>query len=537
MTQAALTTMSPDQQGAASVLPAAAIPRTAYAPVHRYGLGDLLHEQARSRPDMVAVIDGSHRFTYRQFDERVNRLATVLRGFGVEKGDRILWLGQNSFRVMEVLLASARIGAIICPANWRSSVDEVVRTLDDLQPKVVFWQEAEIGEVNRKARFDWPVASTWIQHDGDEHDAYETLIATAPCCEEYDAVEPDTPLLAIYTAAFSGRPGAALLSHESLMITGMLAMTSQQIDEQSGYLVSGPMFHVGVLMGTLATFISGGRCAFVARVDAVELLEMIDRERLTHAYIAQPTIVQMREANADGRYDVSSLFATPDMADWKLAMVMPVTAPFHRNPGCYGQTEVGGTVVLACLGGTAAGRAAPFIQVRIADDAGNELPPGETGEILARGPLVMCGYWNRPEENARRVINGWHRTNDLGKRLPDGSIAFVGPKVAMIKTGVENVYPAEVESCLRAHEAVADVCVIGVPDPKWDQNVKAVVVLKAGSTASADDLISHCRERMASYKKPKIVAFVETLPKGASGFTDRDAVNAAHGGGGYPSVG
>jgi long-chain acyl-CoA synthetase len=148
-----------------------------YASVHAYGLGDLLHEQARSRPQSVAVIDGSHRFTFPELDARVNRLATVLRERGVGKGDRVLWLGQNSFRVMEVLLASARVGAIFCPANWRWSPDEIRFALEDFDPRVVFWQEAEIGEANRAARAGWKPDCNWICHDGcsDEPVSYTHL--------------------------------------------------------------------------------------------------------------------------------------------------------------------------------------------------------------------------------------------------------------------------------------------------------------------------------------------------------------------------
>ena len=350
-------------------------------------------------------------------------------------------------------------------------------------------------------------------------------------------VEVSKPLLAIYTAAFSGEPNAALLSHESLMVTAMLAQQGQKIDENSGYLVSGPMFHVGVLMGALGTFLAGGRCAFVARVDAEELLGMIEAERLTHAYIPQPTILQMREVMKTRAHDVSSLFRTADMADWRTPMVMPADAPLMKRMGGYGQTEIGGLTVMTWLGGTGAGRAAPFLQLKIADDDGNELPDGETGEILARGPLVMCGYWRRPEENARRVVKGWHRTNDLGKRLPDGSIAFVGPKMSMIKSGLENIYPAEIEACLRQHEGIADVCVIGVPDPVWQQNVKAVIVRKPGTDHPDAAFVEHCRERLASYKKPKLFAFVDSLPRTSIGTIDRAAVDAAHGGGNYPKVG
>lgn len=508
-----------------------------YAAVHAYGWGDLLHEQARSRPHMPAVIDGDHHYSYAQLDERVNRLAGVLRSRGVTKGDRILWLGQNSFRVMEVLLASARVGAIFCPANWRWSAGEIAFALEDFDPQVVFWQDAEIGAANRDARQGWKPDGNWICHDGCEgEDSYEALLAASDPEADFDPVEPSTPLLGIYTAGFSGRPAAALLSHESLMIIAWLAMAGQAIDEDSGYLVSGPMFHLGVLMGTLGTFLAGGRNAFVARVDATELLENIERHWLTHAFVPQPTVEQMREINRDGRYDVSTIWSDSQMSDYRMPMVMPPHAPAMHKPGGYGQTEIGGLTALAWMGGSGAGRPAPFIQFRIADDAGNELPADQIGEILARGPVVMCGYWNRPEENARRVVNGWHRTHDLGKRLSDGSIVFVGPKTTMIKTGVENVYPAEVENCLKTHEGVADAAVIGVPDPVWDQNIKAIIVRKPGHDHPPEAFIAHVKERLAGYKKPKIVVFAESLPRGPDFQIDRAELDRLYGGGGYPSA-
>jgi long-chain acyl-CoA synthetase len=510
-----------------------------YATVHAYGLGDLLHEQARSRPAMPAVIDGDHCYSFAEFDVRVNRLASVLRAKGVVKGDRVLWLGQNSFRVLEALLACARVGAIFCPANWRWSVDEIAFALEDFDPRVVFWQDAEVGGSMRSARAGWSSPNgNWICHDGCAgEDEYEALVAAADPAADFAPVETATPLLAIYTAGFSGRPGAALLSHESLLIIAWLAMMGQAITEDSGYLVSGPMFHLGVLMGTLGTFLAGGRNAFVARVDAVELLQNIARHRLTHAFVPAPTIAQMRIANADGQYDVSSIWDDPQMSGYRMPMVMPANAPAVRKLGGYGQTEIGGLASVLWMGGTGAGRPVPFIQFKIADDKGAELPPGETGEILARGPIVMCGYWNRAEENARRVVDGWHRTHDLGRRAPDGSLIFVGPKTTMIKTGIENVYPAEVEACLKSHEGVADVCIIGVPDPTWDQNIKAIIVRKPGSEHPAESFIAHCRDRLASYKKPKIVEFATALPRTPEGAIDRAAVDRAYGGGGYPKVG
>jgi acyl-CoA synthetase (AMP-forming)/AMP-acid ligase II len=297
------------------------------------------------------------------------------------------------------------------------------------------------------------------------------------------------------------------------------------------------MFHLGVLMGPLGTFLAGGRNAFVARVDAIELPENIQTHKLTHAFIAQPTIVQMREADKDGTYDVPSIWADPQMSDYFVPMVMPKTAPALKKMGGYGQTEIGGLTSVLWMGGSGAGRAVPFIQFKIANDAGEEVPNGEAGEIMARGPIVMCGYWNRAEENARRVINGWHKTHDLGRRLSDGSLQFIGPKTTMIKTGVENVYPAEVEACLKQHPDVADVCIIGVPDPTWEQNVKAIIVTKPDAAFTAQDYIDHCKDRLASYKMPKIVVFADALIKDAAGALDRKAMDDAYGGGGYPKAG
>jgi long-chain acyl-CoA synthetase len=506
-----------------------------YPGVRLHSWADLLREQARSRPQQVALVDGSSRHTYAELHHRVNRLTDALRRRGVGVGGRLLWMGQNSARIMELLAAAARLGAILCPANWRMTADETARTLQDFDPDFVFWQDAEVGATVREARAAAPGRAQWVQHDG--VDDYAALLAEGADVDDEARIDPELPLLAVYTAAFSGAPLAALLSHTALLLQGLMNMQGQAVTEDSSYMVSGPMFHIGVMMGTLATVVAGGRCVFVSRPDARTLLELIAAERVTHGYLVQPTVGQMAELNKDGAYDISSLFAKPDLSDWRMPLLMPSSAPMMKHLGGYGQTEITGMSVLLWLGGSGAGRPAPFIQVKIVDDAGHELPTGSAGEIAVRGPLVMCGYHGQAAENARRTRDGWHRTNDLGMRRPDGSIAFVGPKTTMIKSGLENIYPAEVEGCLRGHPGVADVCVIGVPDPTWQQNVKAVVVRRAGVEVSAEILIQHCRERIASYKKPKLVEFVEALPRNGAGQLDRAAVDAAHGGGNYPRVG
>lgn len=508
-----------------------------YTIIQQHSYADVLREHRRSRPHMIAAIDGGQSFTFTELDQRVNRLVCALRGRGIGQGDRLLWLGQNSFKVLELLLAAAKIGAVLCPANWRMSVNEIRRTVDDFDPRVIFWQEVETGEVHRRSRLGWEDGRLWIQHDGEEIDCFNQLI------DDGDDVDPDivipsgAPLLAIYTSAFTGRPGAAMLSHTSLLLQALINARGQAVDEHTRYLVSGPMFHVGVLMGGLATFVCGGTSIFVARPDAAEMTRLIAQHKVTHAFIPQPLIAKMSETAIAENLDVTSLFATPQMTDWEHPLVLPLEAPSRRNRKTYGQTEVSGTIIAGWLGGEGAGRPNAVTQVKLIDLQGNEVPQGDTGEIAVRGPMVMNGYYNRVEENARRSSTGWHRTNDLGRRLPDGSIVFVGPKTTMIKTGIENVYPSEVEACIRQIDGVADVCIIGVPDLTWDQNVKAIVVLKDGAQVSEAQIIDHCRDNIASYKKPKIVTFVDSLPRDAGGQVDRDAVDAMHGGGGYPRIG
>jgi long-chain acyl-CoA synthetase len=504
------------------------------SPVHGLTLGDVLREHRRSRPQAAAAVDGDVRLTYAELDARVNRLANALRDAGVGSGDRILWLGQNSFRLVECLLAAAKLGAYFCAANWRQSAEEMAFVLDDLTPAVVVHQAAEIGETVSAARSQstGAGAARWIQHDNGE---YEAFVASGSPDDPDRPVDDGEAVLLMYTAAFSGRPNAAMLSHTALIGQALMIGRLAEIDSTYVYLNCGPLFHIATFFSTLATFLHGGTNVFTPRVDAEELCRLIETEQCTGAFLMAPTTKQIRELNANGKYNLKSLRAYPGARDWN-EMITPDSSPWARYPGGYGQTEVVGMLTFAALGTGATGmhgRTSPLMQLRIVDPDDNELPAGEVGEICARGPLVMNGYWNRPDETAHRFRNGWHHTHDLGRREDDGSLTFIGPATRMIKSAAENIYPAEVEGCLKQHPAVADAAVIGVPDPTWLQSVKAVVVLRDGETATADEIIAFCRERIASYKKPKSVEFVDALPR--AGFAvDYDALDERFGGGGYP---
>ncbi len=511
--------------------------------------GDLVSEHRRSRPARVAVVDGDVRLTYVQLDDRVNQLANGLLAAGVAPGDRLAWIGQNSFRLLELLLAGAKIGAIVCPVNWRSSEAELVFILGDLDPAIVVWQEQELGHTALAARGAAAAAgvatrAVWLQHDGDAsagsaEGSYESLVAASSADEPDIEVHGDDPLLAMYTAAFAGTPNAALLSHSALIVQNLVIGRVQDITDETVFLNSGPLFHIATFMSTNATLHHGGTNVFVRRVDPEEMCQVIEAERITHAVIMGPTLGAIIERNASGVHDLTSLWPTGDPNDNRSTIVTPDSAPWRHRPGGYGQTEVIGLATFLALGSASdgkAGRASPAVIVRVLNDDGREVGPGEVGEIVVRGPAVMNGYFGRDELNAERSRGGWHHTNDLGRREADGSLSFIGPRTALIKSAAENIYPAEVEACIASHPAVREVCVIGVPDAKWTQRVKAVIVVRDEMTVTDDELIEHCRARLASYKKPSIIERTTALPRTQVGFIDRQAVDAGFGGGGYPGL-
>lgn len=499
-------------------------------------LADICQENGRRFPAKVAVIDGTVRLTWPEFNDRVNRAAHLLADHGVSRGDRVLWLAQSSHRFLELMLACARLGAMICPTNWRQSAEELAFVIDDFDPAVVIWQHEEIGERVTAARESVATSARWIQHDSDEAEGYEAKLAdfgteALPCM-----ADPDDPLLVIYTAALVDRPSGSMLSHRNLIAMSSVTGRTTGTDHNSVFINSGPLFHIGNFQfDSMPVFLAGGTNIYVRRVQEEELLRLIAEEHATSAFLMPPTIMKIKELNGTAQRDISSLRAGPFAPVWGDALP-PDPTPWGSSGGGFGQTEVTGLAVMNAFGGRGegnAGRPSPFCQVRIVDGDGAEVPDGTAGEITIRGDTVHVGYWNRPEINRTRMRQGWWHTTDLGRRESDGTIHFLGTMTRMIKSAAENIYPPEVEACLRAHPAVKDAAIIGVPDLKFTQAVKAVVVLNDGHSATADEIIEHCRLKIASYKKPKTVEFVAALPTDG-GKTDYEALDKMFGGGNYP---
>jgi len=499
-------------------------------------LADALRQHARFRPDELAVVCGHDRLGYRDLADRVDCLVSVLQDHGVEPGARVLWHGHNCHRVLECLIACARLGAIFSPLNWRWGADELDWVIDDASPRVVVWQHHELDDVSRPSRTRvGDGGPAWIRHDGGDAGDYEALLRAARPHSGPDGSRSDRPALMFHTAAFGGRPNGALLTEPGLIQQAALMGLLEELSPAYTYLNCGPLFHIATVVMTLATLLFGGTNVFTPKVDAERLCALIEQEACNGGYVLGPTADEIVARNRDGRHDLSSLRVRTGNAAFD-AMTSPETTRWSARPGGYGQTEAGGLLTYRALGPPPQGShgwPSPFAHLRIVDPEGGDLGPAEVGEIVARSPSVMVGYWNRPELSAERQADGWHHTRDLGRIEPDGSLTFIGPMQRIVKSASENIYPAEVEACLASHPAVAAVAVIGIPDPVWTQSVKAIVVLADGLEVSDAELVEHCRAHLASYKKPRVVVFVDELPR-SQGRVDYERLDAEHGGGGYP---
>lgn len=494
-----------------------------------FTLADLVREHARTHVGRTSLVCGETRLTFDALDARVNRAASMLVANGARRGSRVLWLGQNCHRVAELLFACAKLGAVLVPANWRGSAEEIRFVIEDAAPRVVLWQEEEIGDRVAQARTRAGGDPSWIPHDAAGEDSYEGLLAAAGPGEPAGDGGEDDPVVQMYTAAFEGRPRAALLTNRNLVTTNLHLAIAHRLAWDDVNLVSVPLYHILGLSTMLASFHAGAANVMLRRVEPEEMCRVIATERVTRAVILGPTIGKMVEIAERGRYDLSSLRTRPDSGGTYADRWRALTSPTSLPQAGYGQTEAGGLATFDALGPPGAGshgRPGPTTVLRILDEDGNEVPDGETGEIAVRGPQVMAGY-GRPGEG---LHEGWRRTGDVGLREPDGTLSFLGSKTELIKTGAENVYPAEVEAALARHPAVRESCVFGVPDPEWREAVKAVVVpLDRAGAVSAEELLEFCKQHIASYKKPRSIEFASELPRTASGTVDREAVKRLFG--------
>jgi long-chain acyl-CoA synthetase len=499
-----------------------------------------LRRAARLYPDRPAVVDGDTRLTWREVDARTRRLAAGLRGLGMRTGDRVAVLALNSFRYLELYYGIPRMGGIIVPLNHRFAPAELAYTLNDSGAVALVVDEALA-----------PVAATILPElqsmrhlifAGDEAapaglHGYEDLLERPGGPVGEDA-EPDPGDVAgiFYTGGTTGEAKGVMLTHANLHANALHYLIHLGIRAEDNYLHVPPMFHLADGPTSFCVTMVGGCHTILPRFDPLALLETIQRERATHCLLVPTMVNALIQVPTIGAYDLSSwklliYAASPIAPDVLRAAMRLLPCDFLQG---YGMTEA--APCLTCLsvddhraivraepGSPVARRVASCgrpmvgVDVRVVDAAGEEVAPGEIGEIVARGPNVMKGYWNKAEETAYGLRGGWLHTGDLATVDAEGYIYIVDRLKDMIVSGGENVYSTEVEAALYAHPAVLEAAVIGVPDQSWGERVHAVVVLKPDRLATADEIVAVCRDRIAGYKVPRSVEFADALPKSGAG--------------------
>ncbi len=482
----------------------------------------------------TAVVYEDNRFTYRELNERVNRLANSLGSLGVKKGDRVALLSPNRHQMIEASYACFKQGFIKVPLNARLSTGELVHMLNNSETSVLILGEEFVEDIEA-ARPEIQTVKHYISMSKTPQSMldYESLVSEGAPSEPDAEIEPNDIASLNYTSGTSGMLKAAMLSHRNRICQAkkLMLVPRNDVDRDSVMCHVGPVTHASSTM-ILPIIWRGGCNILLKGFDVEVLLETIEKEKVTHLLLV-PTMINLMLAHKRLKeYDLGSIrtiiYTASPMPVERIKEAVDVFGPVLIQ--LYGLTETAATISYLSkddhlLDGdpkklkrlASAGIAHIESEVRIVNEAGEDEGPGEVGEIIERGDDTMLGYWKDPELTARTLRNGWVHTKDMGKMDEDGYIYIVDRKFDMIISGGFNIYPAEVENTLYEHPAVFEASVIGVPDDLWGESVKAVVVLKEDMTATGDELIAHCKERLASYKKPKSVDFVKELPKNPYG--------------------
>lgn len=504
------------------------------AQVRSASLGDLLHRSTARVPDRTAIVYGDLRQTYAQLDDTVNRTANALAARGVRKGDRIALLSHNNHAYVVLYFALARIGAVSVPINFMLTAGEVgyvlehsgstglvvedallpvaEQALEDAPLRGTVAIRGVIPDNGRPAPAGWESAEDWMAYDD-------------PSAPDVFVHEDDLAQL-IYTSGTESRPKGAMLSARSLTAQYVTCAVDGEMSGDDIEVHALPLFHCAQLHCFLTPGIYLGATNIVLPgADPATILRTVEAERATKLF-CPPTVWISLLCHPDfDQRDLSSL-----RKGYYGASIMPVEVLKEigeRLPGVrlfnfYGQTEMSPVATILkpedqVRKAGSAGRPGLNVETLVVDEENQPVPPGQVGEIVHRSPHAMLGYWNDPERTDAAFADGWFHSGDLGVMDSEGYLTVVDRKKDMIKSGGENVASREVEEVLYQHPAVAETAVFGLSHPEWIEAVTAAVVLREGATATAEELVAHCREHLAGFKCPKHIEFVRDLPKNASG--------------------
>jgi acyl-CoA synthetase (AMP-forming)/AMP-acid ligase II len=501
-------------------------------------VGDMLKRDAKLFSRKLAVIDGDKQFTYAELNNRANRLANALRHLGLKKGDRVAFMGNNCHQFVEYYFGLAKVGLVTVPVNARFSSDEAAYVVNHSESAALIFTE-EIEATARKMNPAVP-GVRWLISTGGGRDgvlSYEEILERASCEEPDGKVEPGDVGMIMYTSGATGLPKGVITTYRNIMANTLTMVLELHITHEEVSLLVMPMYHNGGFWPTMTIVHRGATNVLMPRFDPDAVMKRIEEDKVTLLNLVPTMLLRIVSHPTLSEYKLDSLrlimYAGAPIPLEQLKKAMRILGPqrFYNSLGC---TEASGNLLSFptsdhALEGPLAGKLGSVgkdawgVEVTIVDVDGEELPVGKIGEIVARGDNITLGYLKMPEETSLVYKNGWLHTGDMGYRDDDGYVFVVDRKKDIIISGGENVASREVEDTLHQHPAVREASVIGVPHEEWGEAVKAVVVLDpaAKGTVGESDLIEFCRKRLAGYKKPRSIDFVEELPKNAAGKIDK----------------
>ncbi|MGY0065004.1 acyl-CoA synthetase [Streptomyces sp. LZ34] len=494
------------------------------------GLGSWPVRRARKTPHRTALVHQDRTISYAELYERTTRLAHALRTAGIRRGDRIAYLGANHPSYLETMFASGTLGAVFVPLNTRLAAPEIAFQLRDAAAKALIHDPSH-GDTVAGLRGQTDV-KTHITVGPD----YETLLREASADPIDEPVGLDDICIIMYTSGTTGRPKGAMLTHANLTWNAVNVLIDQDLASDEVALVSAPLFHTaGLNMLTLPVLLKGGTCVLVDAFDPGGTLELIERRRITFMFGVPAMFDQVARHPRWADADLSSV----RMLSCGGSPVPTSLIATYQQRGLtfmqgYGMTEASPGVLFldaehAVSKAGSAGVQHFFSDVRVVLPDLTPAAPGETGEVIVRGPHVMQGYWGLPDETAASFVDGWFRSGDAARVDQDGYATIVDRLKDTIISGGENIYPAEVENALLTHPDIVECAVVGVPDHKWGEVPRAVVVAREGAALDLDEVLAFLTGRLAKYKIPKSVVIVEALPRTASGKLLKARVRSMHG--------
>ncbi len=485
----------------------------------------LFREAARANPDALALEAGDRRVSMGELDRRVRQVAAMLDHRGIRPGDRIALLSENRTEYLECMLAAAALGAIVACQNWRLSKDELEYCMTLVTPKLAIVSP----------RHTAALAATHVDlSDVLEFGVtYEAAVAAAGDALPETTVDPEDGLLIIYTSGTTGLPKGALISHRAEIARMTVLRLDLRVTEEDAFIAWAPLFHMGSADQSLGALMSGAPVIVVDGFDCEVIVDAISRHKLGWLLLMPGSIepvLDMVNARGIKPRGIKAAGAMPDLVPVKLIgeFSAALAAPYLNS---FGSTETGLPPASRCLfkpgtpPQTLAKQQSSLCQIRLLDPEGLEVADGLAGEIAIRGPTVFSGYWNAPETNARDFLDGWFRMGDLFRRNPDATYDFVDRAKYLIKSGGENIYPAEIERVLLADARISDAVIVRRKDAAWGE-VPVAFVSTTEPDLSAADIEVICRRSLAGYKRPKEVYFVafESFPRSTTGKIQRHEV-------------